>query len=320
MKGLIYKCICNCNGKVYIGQTIQTFDERKRSHIKEAFNDQCPGYNYHFHRALRKYGLDNFTWEIIDTIEMKNPEDLAICLDDLEIKYIKQYNSYHNGYNSTEGGNSPTRRTSKIKIYLEDGTLIKTLSSAREVAEVYSISLQSVRNVCRKAQNFSYINGIRYVFRYEEDDYTEQEIAINKLTKTNSLVLMYDLDGKCINTFTSPKEADTRLHLSTGAVCRNCNRNSAFVFVDGVRYIFKYINDELTFDDIERALNVKSDPKCKVTAIDSVTREVIGVYNSMSEANKALHIASGKISEVCSGKRKSAGKFNGHPIYWEKIK
>ena len=65
MKGLIYKCICNCNGKVYIGQTIQTFDERKRSHIKEAFNDQCPGYNYHFHRALRKYRLDNFTWEII---------------------------------------------------------------------------------------------------------------------------------------------------------------------------------------------------------------------------------------------------------------
>lgn len=320
MKGLIYKCTCNCNGKVYIGQTVQTFNERKRSHIKEAFNKQYPGYTYHFHRALRKYGLENFTWEIIEIVDIKKPEDLTTCLDNLEVKYIQQYDSYHNGYNSTEGGNSPTRKISKIKVYFEDGTLVKILSSAREVSEVYNIPLQSVRNVCRKVQNFSYINGIRYIFRYESDDYTEQEIATNKSIKTNSLVLMYDLDGNCINIFTSPKEADTKLNLSTGAVCRNCNRNSAFVFVDGIRYIFKYINDELTFNDIERALNIKADPKCKVKAIDSITKEVIGVYNSMSEANRALHIAPGKISEVCSGKRKSAGKFNGHPIYWEKVK
>jgi len=30
-------------------------------------------------------------------------------------------------------------------------------------------------------------------------------------------------------------------------------------------------------------------------------------------------VQKGKISEVCSGKRKSAGKHNGHPLIWKII-
>lgn len=319
MEGLIYKCTCLCNNKIYIGQTIQTFNERRRQHIKEAFNEKYVGYTYHFHRALRKYGLDNFKWEILQTITADNIDDLVNCLDLLEIQYIEQYNSYKNGYNSTLGGNSPTRRNSKIDVYLEDGTLIETLDSARQTSQKYEIPLQSVWNVCRKVQNFSYKNGIRYIFRYQGDTYSESEISINKNIATDSLVLMYNLDGFCIKTFLTPKQAEEYFNISKGAVSRCCIRNSKFVFIDGSRYIFKYANDDITKQDILDALKVKSDPKCRVIAIDYKTQEVIGTFETMSEGAKKFNTTVSKISEVCSGKRRSSGKYNGNPILWKKL-
>lgn len=83
-------------------------------------------------------------------------------------------------------------------------------------------------------------------------------------------------------------------------------------------YIYKCVCsvDECTLDDILKAKSIKSNPK---RAIDSVTGEILGEYATQTEVRLIYNIAPGKISEVCSGKRKSAGKFQGHSIKWEKI-
>lgn len=39
-KGIIYKAYCLQTQKVYIGQTRQDFNKRKRSHINESFNEK----------------------------------------------------------------------------------------------------------------------------------------------------------------------------------------------------------------------------------------------------------------------------------------
>jgi len=52
-----------------------------------------------FHRALNKYGVDGFTWGIletgINTLKEANKR---------EKHYVEQYDTYRNGYNMTEGG------------------------------------------------------------------------------------------------------------------------------------------------------------------------------------------------------------------------
>jgi len=86
------------NGKAYIGQTIFDLETRKIAH-KSVY----PTKNNVVYRAMRKYGWDNVTWEIIDyakTIEELNEK---------EKKWIAHYNTYiglknANGYNMTEGG------------------------------------------------------------------------------------------------------------------------------------------------------------------------------------------------------------------------
>jgi group I intron endonuclease len=93
---IIYKCKNKINKKCYIGQTVHTLNKRIKSHIIRTNNNS----KTYFHNALRKYGFENFEWEVIEKCESKEE------LDEMEFHYIKQYKSYwkENGYNLTYGG------------------------------------------------------------------------------------------------------------------------------------------------------------------------------------------------------------------------
>lgn len=103
----IYKYTNKINGKCYIGQSIN-LEKRKYCHKSSVFNENASDYNSQFHQACRKYGWDNFTYEILTTL---TPEEYTPDgLDTLEKYFIKYYNSYHSGYNATEGGDDNPNR------------------------------------------------------------------------------------------------------------------------------------------------------------------------------------------------------------------
>ena len=120
---LIYKVTNLINNKIYIGKTKKSLEIRKRSHIKRM---QSPkGKPLFFQRALKKYGLDNFKWEVL----------LEGCMSDEELcekerYYIKFYNSNNrkNGYNLTEGGDGVRRKGwkhyEKTKLNTRPGLLL----------------------------------------------------------------------------------------------------------------------------------------------------------------------------------------------------
>jgi len=91
--GIIYKVTNIVNGKIYIGQTIQTLKYRRNAHLIDKRN--C-----YFHNALSKYGKKNFEWVILEHCSSKEE------LDEMEFHYIKQYKSNFKqyGYNMTLGG------------------------------------------------------------------------------------------------------------------------------------------------------------------------------------------------------------------------
>ena len=91
----IYKFTHIESGRVYIGQTIQDPTHRKLEHIS---NSRYTTKEHHFHNALRKYGIDSFTFEVIDSAN--SLEELNL----LEEKYINQYNSINNGFNIRQAG------------------------------------------------------------------------------------------------------------------------------------------------------------------------------------------------------------------------
>ena len=89
----IYKSVNRINGKVYIGFDSK-WPKRKREHKSSSKKIKNKFYN-----AIRKYGWDSFTWEII-----YQSKDGNHTLNVMENYFINEYDVFKNGYNSTLGG------------------------------------------------------------------------------------------------------------------------------------------------------------------------------------------------------------------------
>jgi group I intron endonuclease len=88
---VIYKATNKINKKSYIGFAVD-FEKRKNEHIK-----QMQYARTYFHRALIKYGLDNFEWTILK-------EDATLEDEIILIREHETFWTLEKGYNLTLGG------------------------------------------------------------------------------------------------------------------------------------------------------------------------------------------------------------------------
>jgi group I intron endonuclease len=93
---IVYKATNKINGKCYIGQTRHSLESRKKRHLSCARQ----GYSTHFYQAIRKYGENNFDWEVLG--EASTKEDLNF----LETYFIGFYDSIRHGYTMVDGGDN----------------------------------------------------------------------------------------------------------------------------------------------------------------------------------------------------------------------
>jgi group I intron endonuclease len=77
---IIYKATNLINNKIYIGKTIRTLDDRRKAHIIESHNSKV-----YFHDAIRKYGENSFSWEVLTEADSESK------LNVLEKFYIACY-------------------------------------------------------------------------------------------------------------------------------------------------------------------------------------------------------------------------------------
>lgn len=109
--GVIYRITNLINNKVYIGQTIKTFNERYEGRKNEVGIERVYThyknnvYNKHLLNSMNLYGLENFRVDILKR---------NLSVDELnywEQLYIELYNStdHRYGYNYQKGGNNHER-------------------------------------------------------------------------------------------------------------------------------------------------------------------------------------------------------------------
>ena len=96
--GIIYRATNLTNGKCYIGQTTGGLHRRCLAHLNESKRIKSGCYNTLFSRALRKYGFENFKWEVLYENISKDQLNLA------EICAVYGNDSFYDGYNLTAGG------------------------------------------------------------------------------------------------------------------------------------------------------------------------------------------------------------------------
>ena len=138
---LIYKITNLINNKCYIGQTIKTAEQRWKEHQSHAFGSHPNDQNKTLYKAIRKYGLENFTFEVLqDNIETFEQ------LDKAEIYWIDYYNSFVKGYNENFGGQQYHKILPNKEI-IEDYYKTK---SARKTALKFGIDHSTVDLVLEK--------------------------------------------------------------------------------------------------------------------------------------------------------------------------
>lgn len=95
---IVYKCTHRDNGKSYIGCT--TFDLATRIHRHVLTSNR--GSKFHFHNAIRKYGIDAFDIEVL--AECTSYDEMF----ETEIRMIDEHDTFTHGYNMTLGGEART--------------------------------------------------------------------------------------------------------------------------------------------------------------------------------------------------------------------
>lgn len=104
---VIYLITNNINGKQYVGKTIHTIEERWKGHCQNTKSNKL----MLLHRAIVKYGKENFT---IEAIYETDDNDF---LNTAEIYCIKKFNTKTpNGYNIASGGEGNPGNKSRLGI------------------------------------------------------------------------------------------------------------------------------------------------------------------------------------------------------------
>lgn len=202
---IIYKAQNILTGECYIGATTRSIEERKQDHLQKAGT----GSSHKFHYAITTTGADNFTWEQLDTAS--NSNELA----EKETKYIYNFKTLENGYNSDRGGGI----SKKVYQYDENGTLIKSYEGLFEIKETLGLDKQRI--------SYSCINSTIY------NDFFWSYKLMDKFTPRKDLriksVNQFSMKEELIENFKSASEASRKTGVSKSCItkcCRNERKSS----------------------------------------------------------------------------------------------
>lgn len=162
--GYIYIIKNIVNDKVYIGQTIQSIEERYRQHINTALANKI---NSKVYIAMREIGIDNF---YIEPILECSTEDL----NKYEQYYVEYYNSLNNGYNSvypcSSNGKRPVHdyEDKVIELY-NRGYSFASMAKELNISTQHANEIILKHGVHRDIQPKGKGNGAKCVIMYTKD-------------------------------------------------------------------------------------------------------------------------------------------------------
>ena len=137
MTGYIYVITNDVNGKQYVGKTTDTLAGRFSDHCKDSVLSKCKGRPLYY--AMNKYGKEHFHISQLEECELD-------ILPEREQFWIKELDTYHNGYNATLGGEG--KQYYDYNLFVQD---FNNGMNIKEIAQKYYCDPETVSKALRKA-------------------------------------------------------------------------------------------------------------------------------------------------------------------------
>ena len=188
----VYKITNTVNGRCYIGSSIHPA-KRWKQHINSSQNPNSPSYNYPLYQAFRKYGIDQFIFEIL-----RDDFDSIEEMEEFEYQAIVKYQGYGEGYNQTLHTHSNNICHENCQKHLEKisckcakvdktNTILEIYSSYHDAARKNGLDgdiyASKVRAVC-KGQNSSINDELYFRDLDESGNIVEQPFRPYKYRKS----------------------------------------------------------------------------------------------------------------------------------------
>lgn len=227
MTYLIYKHTNKFNDKSYIGQTSQKATRRWRN---------GSGYKESpiFYAAIKKYGFDNFSHEILE--ENIATKSLANEREQYWIQYYHTwiYDSACQGYNSTQGGTCNNTTSLQKPVYQldEHKNILATYTSISEAAMTMNVSPDRITRCCHKQKGYLTAGGYYWCL---VDDYSSYLISIKHIKQPKALkgrktrtVYRVDTD-EIVTKFLSVSEAAKSIGVERTQISAACRSKSHYL-------------------------------------------------------------------------------------------
>ena len=329
----IYKITNKINGKSYIGQS-RNIKRRINDHKKTAFNVKSKNFDFPLYKAIRKYGLENFEFNIIT--ECKESE-----LDKLEVFYIKEYNSYNNGYNQNKGGNG-AGHYNKLTDELVDKIILKlktSLDNSDAIGMEFGVTGRTVRSI--NLGETCLRDDENYPIRPPLNTRTENRVLKPYIQGFNGpevdikpylcekcgapITLGSKLCVKCAHLVQQKAERPEPLELARLVKEKGFMETGRIFNVDGntikkwcrgydIPYhkneLIAWYNLQMNVAEPIKKRQATTGGKRQVSQINPDTDEIIATFDSIKEAGKSLGLQRwSQIGEVCNGKGNTAYGF-----------
>lgn len=170
----IYKITENLTGRVYIGQTSRSINERLTQHV------YTPAPNSDIDNAIQAKGMDAFTFEV--EVPMKNPTTEQLWFQ--EYWYIAKYDSFSNGFNKTRGN-----RKGEFEACLKSDFICVGEDLFKDIIREYSLGFRGKRILLINNFDESIKNYLRFESGRENVDIIYESFDIDEKDALGEFIL-----------------------------------------------------------------------------------------------------------------------------------
>lgn len=275
MKKSIYKITNLINGKSYIGQT-NNVKRRFQEHKNPA--EAADGTSKLLHRAIQKYGVENFSFEILE-------EDIE-NYDERERYWIKHYHSLsdENGYNIAEGGSAPP-----ILRGYDNPNTVHTEEQVQQVIELLLNTTLTSEEIGKRT-NYDSSSVLRInkgeIWHRDDLSYPLRKESTKQFAGERALQIIADLQ----NTDLTQKEIAQKYGVgrSTITAINNGQNNRQ----EGLSYPIR-----------------KNKKRKTILMLDSETEEVLNTFPTLQKAADFVNRSPSSIKAACHGETKTSGGY-----------